>query len=115
MAGRPYLALGSPGGATIITTVLQVLTGYVDRGLPLVDAVAAPRLSSRNGAVSEAEPAIDTGPLGAGLVSLDHSLTQNPEIGAATAIRILPHGQFLAAAETTRRGGGAAGVVHPVP
>ena len=34
--GRPWLALGSPGGATIITTVLQMLTGYVDRDLPLV-------------------------------------------------------------------------------
>ncbi|NED83994.1 gamma-glutamyltransferase, partial [Streptomyces sp. SID11233] len=33
--GEPVVALGSPGGATIITTVLQTLTGYVDRGLPL--------------------------------------------------------------------------------
>ena len=48
--GRPVLALGSPGGASIITTVIQVLTGYLDRDLALVDAIAAPRLSSRNGA-----------------------------------------------------------------
>ncbi|MGR7002398.1 gamma-glutamyltransferase [Yinghuangia aomiensis] len=40
--GRPYMAVGSPGGATIITTVLQILTGRIDRGLPLLDAVAAP-------------------------------------------------------------------------
>lgn len=109
---RPWLALGSPGGATIITTVLQVLTEYVDRGLPLVDAIAAPRLSSRNG-VEEAEPAIYDGPLGAGLVGLGHVLKLNPEIGAATAIRIYRHGRFLAAAETVRRGGGAAAVVDP--
>jgi len=113
--GRPWLALGSPGGATIITTVLQVATEYIDRNLPLVDAIAAPRLSSRNGAASEAEPAIFTGPLGNGLTGLGHTLTLNPEIGAATAVRILPHGQFLAAAEPTRRGGGAAAVLRPAP
>jgi gamma-glutamyltranspeptidase/glutathione hydrolase len=108
---RPVLAVGSPGGATIITTVLQVLTGYLDRGLPLVEAIAAPRLSSRNGA-EQAEPAIYGGPLGAGLTGLGHSLTSTPEIGAATGIRLLPGGAFQAAAETIRRGGGAAGVVR---
>ena len=113
--GRPWLALGSPGGATIITTVLQVATEYIDRGLPLVDAIATPRFSSRNGAASEAEPPIATGPLGAELRALGHTVNTNPEIGAATAIRFLPRGGLIAAAETTRRGGGAAAVVHPAP
>jgi gamma-glutamyltranspeptidase/glutathione hydrolase len=111
--GRPWLTLGSPGGATIITTVLQVATGYIDRQLPLVDAIAAPRFSSRNGAASEAEPAIATGPLGTSLRALGHTINANPEIGAASGIRVLPHGRFIAAAETTRRGGGAAAVVNP--
>ena len=88
--GRPLLAVGSPGGATIITTVTQVLLGHLDRDLPLVDAIAAPRLSSRNGASSQAEPAIVNGPLGAGLIALGHNLASTPEIGAATAIRLLP-------------------------
>jgi gamma-glutamyltranspeptidase/glutathione hydrolase len=113
--GRPWLALGSPGGATIITTVLQVATGYIDRQLPLVDAIAAPRLSSRNGTGSEAEPTIFNGPLGVALIELGHHLTVNPEIGAATAIRSLPNGRFIAAAEPTRRGGGAAAVLQPTP
>jgi gamma-glutamyltranspeptidase / glutathione hydrolase len=111
--GRPWLALGSPGGATIITTVLQVVTGYIDRGLPLVEAIGAPRFSSRNGAAGEAEPAIADGPLGAGLRALGHTVNPNPEIGAVAAIRFLPRGGLIAAAETTRRGGGAASVVHP--
>ncbi len=29
---KPVVALGSPGGATIITTVLQTLTEFLDRG-----------------------------------------------------------------------------------
>jgi gamma-glutamyltranspeptidase/glutathione hydrolase len=111
--GRPWLALGSPGGATIITTVLQVLTGHIDRDLPLVDAIATPRFSSRNGAASEAEPPIAAGPLGTELRALGHTINSNPEIGAASGIRILPHGRLVAAAETTRRGGGAAAVVTP--
>jgi gamma-glutamyltranspeptidase/glutathione hydrolase len=43
-AGRPWLALGSPGGPTIITAVLQVLLARVVLGVDLADAVAAPRL-----------------------------------------------------------------------
>jgi gamma-glutamyltranspeptidase/glutathione hydrolase len=111
--GRPWLTLGSPGGATIITTVLQVATGYIDRDLDLVDAIAAPRFSSRNGAASEAEPAIANGPLGTDLHALGHTINANPEIGAASAIRFLPRGGLIAAAETVRRGGGAAAVVNP--
>ncbi|GAA3611966.1 gamma-glutamyltransferase [Kineosporia mesophila] len=111
--GEPYLALGSPGGATIITTVLQVALGTLDRNLSLVDAIAAPRLSSRNGATSEAEPGITGTALGTELAALGHQLKANPEIGAATGIRFLGGRRTTAAAEPTRRGGGAAGVVRP--
>src|SRR5207248_5241611 len=41
--GKPVVALGSPGGATIITTVLQTLVNFLDRAMPLVGAIAAPR------------------------------------------------------------------------
>ncbi len=42
--GRPWLLVGSPGGRTIINTVLQVVSNVVDFGMPLAEAVAAPRL-----------------------------------------------------------------------
>ncbi|MEE1762726.1 MULTISPECIES: gamma-glutamyltransferase [unclassified Streptomyces] len=112
--GKPVVALGSPGGATIITTVLQTLTGFLDRGLPLVDAIAAPRASQRNQATTELEPGLWNSPLKARLEAIGHGFRQNPEIGAATAVQRLPNGKWLAAAETVRRGGGAAMVVHPV-
>jgi gamma-glutamyltranspeptidase/glutathione hydrolase len=111
--GRPDFAVGSPGGASIITTVLQVLTEHIDRGLPLVDAIAAPRASQRNAAATELEPALWNSPLKADLESIGHHFTQNPEIGAATGIQRLPDGRWLAAAETVRRGGGSAAVVRP--
>ncbi|MFE7582141.1 gamma-glutamyltransferase [Streptomyces gardneri] len=110
---RPVLALGSPGGATIITTVLQTLTGVVDRGLPLVDAIAAPRASQRNQATTELEPGLWNSPLKAELEGIGHGFRQNPEIGAATGVQRLPDGRWVAAAETVRRGGGSAMVVRP--
>ncbi|GHB46949.1 gamma-glutamyltranspeptidase [Streptomyces xanthochromogenes] len=111
--GKPVLALGSPGGATIITTVLQTLVNHLDRGMPLVAAIAAPRASQRNAAQTELEPALYNSPLRARLEALGHSFSLNPEIGAATGVQRLPDGRWLAAAETVRRGGGSALVVHP--
>ncbi|NIY69103.1 gamma-glutamyltransferase [Streptomyces malaysiensis] len=110
---KPVLALGSPGGATIITTVLQTLLNHLDRGMPLVDAIAAPRASQRNAAQTELEPALWNGPERAKLEALGHSFKQNPEIGAATGVQRLSGGRWLAAAETERRGGGSAMVVSP--
>ncbi|MFJ6052683.1 gamma-glutamyltransferase [Streptomyces sp. NPDC092307] len=111
--GRPVLAVGSPGGATIITTVLQTLIGHLDRGLPLVDAIAAPRASQRNQTTTELEPGLWNSPLRAELEAIGQGFRQNPEIGAATGVQRLPDGRWLAAAETSRRGGGSAMVVHP--
>ena len=107
--GKPLLAVGSPGGATIITTVLQTLVNRLDLGMTLPEAIAAARVSERNGASSQAEPAFAT----TGLIALGHTFSATPEIGAATGVEFLRDGRVLAAAEPTRRGGGSAGVVRP--
>ena len=57
--GQPVLAVGSPGGSTIITTVLQVLLNRLDFGMSLPEAVAAPRASQRNTTAVQAEAAFD--------------------------------------------------------
>ncbi|MGW7254318.1 gamma-glutamyltransferase [Streptomyces sp. NPDC054834] len=110
---KPVVALGSPGGATIITTVLQTLTEFLDRHMPLVDAIAAPRASQRNAAKTELEPALYNGELRGKLEAIGHSFSLNPEIGAATGVQRLGNGEWLAAAEKVRRGGGSAMVVDP--
>ncbi|NED97671.1 gamma-glutamyltransferase [Phytoactinopolyspora alkaliphila] len=112
--GEPFLALGSPGGATIITTVLQTLLNRIDLGMDLPDAVAAPRLSQRNGAVTNAEPAALGTPVAAELEELGHVFSETAEIGAVTGIEFLPRGRMMAVAEPERRGGGSAGVLVPV-
>ncbi|MFC5719248.1 gamma-glutamyltransferase [Streptomyces gamaensis] len=111
--GRPAFALGSPGGATIITTVLQTFLGHVDRRMPLVDAIAAPRASQRNTAATELEPKLWHSALRGRLEALGHVFKENPEIGAATGVQRLKDGRWVAAAERERRGGGSAMVVRP--
>jgi gamma-glutamyltranspeptidase/glutathione hydrolase len=110
--GRPVLALGSPGGATIITTVAQILLDRYGLGTPLPAAVAAPRLSQRNTASTQVEPAVLATPEAAGLTARGHTLAPGAEIGAATAIEFGPGGRLLAVAEPVRRGGGSAAVVR---
>ncbi|RZQ65644.1 gamma-glutamyltransferase [Amycolatopsis suaedae] len=112
--GKPLVAVGSPGGASIITTVLQVLTGRLDRGLPLVDAIAAPRASQRNSDAAQVEQAFLDQPETAALRALGQEFAERPsEIGAVTGVERLPDGRWRAAAEPVRRGGGAAAVVLP--
>jgi gamma-glutamyltranspeptidase/glutathione hydrolase len=41
--GKPWVALGSPGGPTIINTVLEVIVNLVDFGMNVQDAVSWPR------------------------------------------------------------------------
>ena len=41
--GKPFLALGSPGGPTIINTVLEVMVNVMDFGMNVQDAVNWPR------------------------------------------------------------------------
>jgi gamma-glutamyltranspeptidase/glutathione hydrolase len=41
--GQPFFAIGSPGGPTIINTVLQVILNVVDFGMDLQEAIEAPR------------------------------------------------------------------------
>ncbi len=117
--GKPYLALGTPGGSTIITTVLQTLVNRVDLGMSLPQAVAAPRGSLRNTAAVTAEQAfIDV--YGAGLTPYGYTFTaagapgtSAAEIGAVAALEFRKGGVVQAVAEPVRRGGGAAGVVQP--
>ncbi|MDW8108342.1 MAG: gamma-glutamyltransferase [Candidatus Kryptonium sp.] len=42
--GKPFLVLGSPGGSTIITSVLQVILNVIDFGMNIQEAVDAPRI-----------------------------------------------------------------------
>jgi gamma-glutamyltranspeptidase/glutathione hydrolase len=112
---KPFLALGSPGGSTIITTVLQILFDRIDQGMTLPQAIADLRASQRNGTNTSAEPAFLTTSLKAQLEARGHHFVNGGEIGAATGIEFLGGNKLLAAAEPVRRGTGSALVVRPAP
>ncbi|MCP9484901.1 MAG: gamma-glutamyltransferase [Gaiellaceae bacterium MAG52_C11] len=113
--GKPLLAVGSPGGSTIITTVLQILINRLDLGLTLPEAIADPRLTQRNTATTLAEPAFIATAEATALKARGHVFGSTSEIGAATGIEFLGGHRLLAAAEPVRRGGGSAMVVSPEP
>ena len=116
--GEPVLAVGTPGGSTIITTVAQILFHHLDLGVPLPEAIALPRFSQRNTTTTLAEPAFFTDPLLHRFITRPlerrgYNPQETDEIGAATGIAFLPDGRVHAAAEPVRRGGGAAAVQDP--
>jgi gamma-glutamyltranspeptidase / glutathione hydrolase len=114
--GEPLLALGTPGGSTIITVVLEILVERLDLGATLPQAIAAPRATQRNTATTLAEPAFANSPEGQALAAqYGHRFSLTSEIGAATGIEFLAGGRVLAAAEPVRRGGGSAMVEEPEP
>ncbi|SDP17003.1 gamma-glutamyltransferase 1 Threonine peptidase. MEROPS family T03 [Ralstonia sp. 25mfcol4.1] len=48
---QPEIVLGAPGGTQIAMGVLQVILNAVDHGMPIQDAVSAPRFSSTSNAI----------------------------------------------------------------
>ncbi len=42
--GKPFMVIGTPGGMTIITTVMQVICNVIDFGMNIQEAIDAPRI-----------------------------------------------------------------------
>ena len=102
------LAFGSPGGSTIITTVLGIAINVIDFGMDLDAAIAAPRLSQRNSGTTLVDQGFENTALGRRLIATGHQLQPTSEIGAATGILVNPEGTLMAVTESVRRGGGSA-------
>jgi gamma-glutamyltranspeptidase/glutathione hydrolase len=111
--GHTLLVTGSPGGRTIINTVLQVVLNVVEFEMDVCPAVEAPRLHHQwlpdrvrvEAALAERHaPAIE------GLRAMGHEVTTSTtEQGDAHTILIDPQSGELVAAPDTRISGSAAG------
>ena len=107
--GKPAFTIGSPGGSTIITTVLQTIVNYIDLGMPMDQAVNAPRISERNGDATSIEPGFAGSERARALEHLGHRWEAEPEeIGAANALVFNPDGTVTAVSESRRHGVGTA-------
>jgi len=101
----PVAAYGSPGGATIINTVLNITLDLIDHGMTIQQAIDAPRLSvtSAGGFVSREAGFSDVAI--AGLQALGHSVGSPAPIGSVQAVVIdLQTGKQYGAADSRREG-----------
>jgi len=107
--GKLRLACGSPGGSTIITTVLQIIVNVIDHGMDVAHAVAAPRIHMQwRPDVVFWEPGALSTETQSSLTSLGHTVRERPAWGNATAIEVLPDGTRVGAADPRGAGGGDA-------
>lgn len=112
--GKPAFSIGSPGGSTIITTVLQTIVNHVDLGMRMDQAVDAPRLSQRNGATTDIEPGYADSAQADALAQRGQRWSARAEeIGAANALVFNPDGTVTAVSEGRRHGIGSAQVQTP--
>jgi gamma-glutamyltranspeptidase/glutathione hydrolase len=106
---KTVLVMGSPGGSTIITTVLQIFLNVALYGMDIQQAVTAPRHHSQWVPDEiQFEPNTFSPEVQGGLRALGHALKDDPgPIGAANCIQITPQG--LLGAPDPRRQSAAAG------
>ena len=76
--GRPFVALGLPGGVRIFTSVLQALVNLIDHGMSLQEAVEAPRVWTQ-GQDLEVEMAVRED-VRAGLAARGHRVVALPHV-----------------------------------
>lgn len=96
--GKPVMSLGAAGGPTIITQVVQNLVNYLALGMPLEQALAAPRVHHQW--QPETVFVEDTLPaeLTKSLEAMGHQLNSRGYFGTSQAIA-LENGEFIAVSE----------------
>ena len=100
--GHPWLVTGSPGGGTIIDTVLQVIVNVIDFKLNVEEATHQPRIYQDASDKLRLEPNFnpDTRQL---LSAMGHPIISDETMGSAQSIMI-EDGRFLGAADPRRPG-----------
>jgi gamma-glutamyltranspeptidase/glutathione hydrolase len=103
--GKPWLITGSPGGSSIVGTVLQVIVDVVDYGLNIDEAVHQPRIFQGETNQLSLEPNFnpDTARL---LAQMGHQLKAGDTQGSAQSI-VVENGLMYGAADPRRPGSGA--------
>ena len=111
---EPIAAFGSPGGATIISSVYNVLINLVDHGMTLKQAIEAPRISITTAATPvppstavsiTREAGFDEGEIDK-LKALGHVVGAPGNIGNVNGIFVdLKTGRQYGAVDSTREGG----------
>jgi len=92
---KPFIIIGSPGGATIITTVLQVILNIIENDMDIFEAVSAPRVHSQwlpDVIMTERNTIPDSVMME--LEIMGHKILQRESIGSANGILIKENGYY---------------------
>jgi gamma-glutamyltranspeptidase/glutathione hydrolase len=100
--GKPWLVTGTPGGSTIIDTVLQVIVNVIDFDLNIAEATHHPRIFQAATDTLEVEPNFNPDTVAA-LRAKGHPVKAAETMGSAQSIMI-DKGLFLGAADPRRPG-----------
>jgi gamma-glutamyltranspeptidase / glutathione hydrolase len=115
-SGDPLIAYGSPGGSTIINSVLNVTLNLIDHKMTLQDAINAPRVSitstastiSRDNGIAPAtgisQATVD------GLTALGYTVGVAADIGSVQAVLVDPRTRRQYGAADARREGTVIGL-----
>ncbi|MFD9628448.1 gamma-glutamyltransferase [Peribacillus muralis] len=102
--GEPILTLGSPGGPTIISSVVQTIINVLDLNMDLKDAIEEPRIFTPMGPHIEWEAGMDMNSKGQ-LEAMGFAFNEVPHsIGNVQAIQINSDGSNYGAADSSREG-----------
>jgi gamma-glutamyltranspeptidase/glutathione hydrolase len=104
--GKPFMAIGSPGGASIINYVAKTLLGVLDWGLDLQRAIDLPNRGSRN-SFTELEKGSSLHGLARDLRAMGHEVREIDFPSGLQGVMISPDG--LEGAADPRREGLAIG------
>jgi gamma-glutamyltranspeptidase/glutathione hydrolase len=108
--GKPRLILGAPGGSTIITTVLHILTNCLDFGMTIEEAVKAPRFHHQwmPDEIDHEEGAFDDKTTQS-LINMGYKFGKKRVIGIAECIAVNPwEGVIFGASDTRHHSNGTA-------
>lgn len=107
---RPYMIVGSPGGSTIMTTVLQTILNVTEHNMSMQDAVDARRVHHQwMPDIILHETAAFSKETEAELLRMGYELQDRGTIGACDAIMIYKDGRIEGAPDHTRGDSTAAG------
>ncbi|MFH0070311.1 gamma-glutamyltransferase [Peribacillus sp. NPDC056705] len=103
--GNPFMAIGSPGGATIIASVSETIMNVLDHKMPIQDAILAPRIYSAGYPTVRWEPGIEQNTR-LELMAKGHVYEEKPQhIGNVQAVIYdYEKGKMYGGADNTREG-----------
>lgn len=100
--GRPWLITGTPGGSTIINTILQVIVNTIDFKMNIADATHQPRIYQGTSGGLHVESYFNPDTV-AILKAKGHRVRTRETMGSAQSIMI-EEGRYLGAADPRRPG-----------